>query len=164
MLRIVLNITAATLVWAVATWYAYKTFGASAIVILAPLLGVFIARPVIDLLSELGYAGKSAALADVQGRWYSHKGQRIDIAKDDDNARWLLTTDVRKILTGLPRDEVLAKQFGERACVVEAVEGFRIRADALAEYLLKSHDNAAVRFKAWLDREVLGGRHNPRER
>jgi hypothetical protein len=163
-LRTVLTISAAALAWAVGTWYAYKIFGASAIVILAPLLGVLLARPLINLFADLGYAGKSAALADVQGRWFAHKGQRVDIAQDEDGARWLLSGDVRKILTGLPRDEVLAKQFAERTGTVEEAPGFRIRADALAEYLLKSQDAASLRFKKWIDHEVLGGRHNPRDR
>jgi hypothetical protein len=144
--------------------YAYKVFGIFAVVFGAPLLGALVARPLIDLFAEMGYAGKSAALAGVQGRWFSHKGQRIDVAEDDDDARWLLVSDVRKIVTGLPRDEVLGRQFGDRTGVVPDVEGFRIRADALNEYLLKSQDSAAVKFKVWLEREVLGGRHNPRAR
>jgi hypothetical protein len=93
-----------------------------------------------------------------------HRGRRIDIAEDADRLRWLLTSDVRKVLTGLPRDEVLAKQFGERAGKVEDAAGFRIRADALADYLRKSQDAASVKFKVWLDREVLGGAANPRSR
>jgi hypothetical protein len=163
-LRIALLIMFRTALCAVVAWYAYKVFGIFAIVFAAPLLGVLLARPLIDFFAEAGYSGKSAALAELQGRFWSHKGQRVDIAKDDDEARWLLAAHVRKIVVGLPRDEVLAKQFGERTGVVEGVEGFRIRADALAEYLLKSQDNAGVRFKVWLDREVLGGKRNPRER
>lgn len=160
MLRIVLSILLRTAFCVVIAWYAFKVFGAFALVIGAPLLGVLLARPIIDLVAEMGYAGKAAALEDVQGHWWSHKGQRIDIAYDDDNARWLLAAHVRKIVAGLPRDEVLARQFGERAGVVEGVEGFRIRADALAEYLVKSQDNASLRFKVWLDREVMGGKKN----
>jgi hypothetical protein len=57
---------------------------------------------------------------------------------------------------------VLQRQFGDRAGVVEDFAGFRIRADALAEYLRKSTDAGSLRFKQWLDREVLGGSRNPR--
>jgi hypothetical protein len=38
----------------------------------------------------------------------------------------------------------------------------RIRADALAEYLRKSTDNTSLKFRNWLDHEVMGGRANPR--
>lgn len=135
-----------------------------AIVFAAPAFGALAARPVIDLIAELNYRGKAAALADVQGRYWSHRGSRIDIAQDDDDARWLLVSDVRKILPGLARDEVLGRQFGERCGSVEGFPGLRIRADALADYLHKSTDSASLKFREWLDRTVLGGSANPRLR
>ena len=162
MARLILSILLRTLICVVLAWYAFKVWGAFAIVFGAPLLGVLLARPLIDFVEEFKHASKAAALADVQGHWWQHRGHRIHIAEDADDARWLLVSDVRKILSGLPRDEVLAKQFGERAGRGESGDGFRIRADAMADYLVKSQDTASLKFKVWLDREVLGGRLNPR--
>ncbi|HUR87736.1 MAG TPA: hypothetical protein VMZ74_01490 [Ramlibacter sp.] len=164
MLRPFLSILLRTAFCAVAVFYAFKVWGAFAIVFGAPLLGVLLARPIIDLIAEGHWAGKSAALESVQGKWWMYRGHRIDVAHDIANARWLLASDVRKVVRELPRDEVLGKQFGERAGSVESFDGFRIRADALAEYLVKSHDASTVRFKVWLDRVVMGGSHNPRAR
>lgn len=144
-------------------WFASRVFGAFTVVV-AALYAALVARPIIDLVAASNYAAKAAALADVQGKWYQHRGNRINIAEDIENARWLLTSDVRKIVAALPRDEVLAKHFEGRAGFVDEYEGFRLRADALAEYLRKSTDAPSLRFREWLDREVMGGRRNPRAR
>jgi hypothetical protein len=143
----------------------WPTWGPFAILIpFAPLVGISLARPLQDLLEELHLAGKEHALGDLQGKYWSHRGVRLSIEHDDDGMRWLLASDVRKLLPGLPRDEVLSMQFGDRSGVLEDAAGFRIRGDALAEYLLKSTDAASLKFKIWLDREVLGGSKNPRTR
>jgi hypothetical protein len=160
--RPLISILLATLFCAVLAWFVFKVLGAFTIAIAAPLYGALVARPIIDLVAASNYAAKSAALADVQGTWYQHRGHRMNIAEDIENARWLLTSDVRKIVTGLPRDEVLSRQFEGRVGQVEEYDGFRIRADALAEYLLKSTDSPALKFRVWLDHEVMGGKRNPR--
>ena len=164
MLRLIASILLRTAFCAVVSFYAFKVMGPFALAIGAPLLGALLARPIIDLVAESHWSGKAAVLESVQGKWWMYRGHRFDIADDIENLRWLLTSDVRKVVDALPRDEVLERQFGERVGKVESFAGFRIRADALAEYLLKSHDTATVKFKVWLDREVMGGSHNPRAR
>jgi hypothetical protein len=144
----------------------WPVWGPMAILVpFAPLAGIALARPIQDLFEEVHLAGKERALADVQGKYWSHRGVRVSIEQGEDGLRWLLASDVRKLLPGLPRDEVLQRQFGERSGVVEGFGGFRIRGDALAEYLLKSTDSTSIKLKNWLDRDVLGGaRSNPRMR
>ena len=163
MARTVLSLFLRTVCWLAIAWIAAQRVGLIAFAVTAPLLGALLARPVIDFIAESHHAGKAAALAGVQGNWWMHRGHRIDIAEDADRRRWLLAADVRKVVR-LPRDEVLGRQFGERTGTVEDAAGFRIRADALADYLRKSHDPVSLKFKAWLDREVLGGGMNPRAR
>lgn len=162
MAKAIFHVLIAAALGALLAWGLWRLFGLAGIVFAAPGVGALLARPLINLVAESNYAGKSAALADVQGRYFAHKGSRIDIAEDDNDARWLLATDVRKIVPGLPRDEVLLKQFGERVGAVEGFAGFRIRADALADYLQKATDTPSLKFRVWLDREVLGGSVNPR--
>lgn len=163
MLKILLRIAIGLVLGCAATWLFWRFFeGPVALVIAAPLFGVLLARPIIDLVAESSYAGKAAALSGLHGRYFSHRGIRIDIAQDDDAGRWVLASGVRKVVPGLPRDEVLVKQFGERTGTVEGFEGFRIRADALAEYLQKSTDTSSLKFREWLDRTVRGGSLNPR--
>lgn len=162
--RLLLTIVIRVLLCAGVTWVMWHWLELSAVVVAAPLLGVALARPIIDLVAESHHANKTLALQSLQGRHFSHRGYRLDIAEDDDEQRWLLLADVRKVVAGLPRDEVLQRQFGDRTTVMPPDDGLRIRADALADYLLKSTDAASLKFKIWLDREVLGGKRNPRLR
>jgi hypothetical protein len=163
--KILLRIAVILVLGVLLTLGLWRIFGnAVAILVAAPGIAALLARPIIDLVAETQYAGKSAALAGLQGRNWSHRGNRIDIAEDGEDARWLLTSDVRKIVPGLARDEVLTKQFDERVGTVESFKGFRIRADALAEYLLKATDSPSLKFRVWLDRTVLGGSVNPRQK
>ncbi|MEJ6022214.1 hypothetical protein [Ramlibacter sp. PS4R-6] len=163
MAKILLQIAGALVAAVLVAWGLTRAMHIGvAIVFAAPVFAALAARPIIDFIAEMNYQGKAAALADVQGRYWSHRGTRIDIAEDDDDARWLLTSHVRKVVPGLPRDEVLLKQFGERSGAVEGFDGFRIRADALAEFLQKSTDTPSLKFRTWLDRTVLGGSVNPR--
>jgi hypothetical protein len=158
-----LQIAFALLVAALLAWlFSRYMYVGIAIAVAAPAFATLAARAIIDLVAATNYAGKAAALADVQGRYWSYHGYRIGIAEDYEHARWLLAADVRKIVKNLPRDDVLLKQFGERAGPVEDFEGFCIRADALAEYLQKATDPPTLRFRMWLDRTVRGGSVNPR--
>jgi hypothetical protein len=162
MTSLLLRIALRALLCAAMTWWMYTKLGLVAVPIAAPLFGAALARPLIDLLEAMHQSGKEHILREAQGRYWAHRGTRVDIAEDDDDARWLLLTDVRKIVPGLPRDEVMRKQYADRVAVLEPAPGLRIRADALADYLQKSTDTSSLKFKTWLDHEVMGGSKNPR--
>ena len=137
------------------TWAMWQGFGVFAVVFCAPLFGVALARPIIDLFAASHGASKAMALRHVQGRYYQHRGHGIDIAEDDDAHRWLCIADARKAVSGLPRDEVLQHQFGERVGRLAPADAMRIRADAMVECLQKARDPDGVKFKVWLEREVI---------
>ena len=140
-------------VWRFLQWAGQPP--AIALALCAPLFGVALARPVMDTVAWLHRTSRELALADVQGRYYNHHGKIIDVVEDAEDQRWLLASDARKVVTGLPRDEVLLRQYPDRAGAVADAIGFRVRADALLEYLGKSRDPASLRFKVWLEREVV---------
>lgn len=159
-----------TLVWRLslcvaATWLLSRWLGAAmALVFLSPLFGIAVARPVIDLLGDSRRATRQLALQSVSGRYYAFKGHAIDIVDDVDGHRWLRTADVRKVITGLPRDGTLLRMFPGAAEQPEPPTDPRIRAEQLAEYLLKATDADALRFKLWLEREVILPARKRRER
>ena len=118
---------------------------------------MLLARPIYELVAHSARAAKEHALADVQGRYFVHRGVPVDIVEDDDEHRWVRVRDLRKLVPGLPRDEVLQRLFPDRAGAVPPAPDFRIRADALAEHLRAARDPAAVKLKVWVEREVLLG-------
>lgn len=137
------------------TWAMWQVYGIFALVFAAPLFGLALARPIIDLVASSHGTSKAFALRKVQGRYYQHRGHGIDIAEDDEDFRWVLMADARKAVPGLPRDEVLQLQFGERFGRLAQSDGLRIRADALAESLARARDPDGVKFKVWLERDVI---------
>lgn len=137
------------------TWAVWQKFGIFAVLFCAPAFGVALARPLIDLVASSHGSAKAMALRKVQGRYYQHRGHGIDIAEDDEDYRWVLLADARKVVPGLPRDEVMQRQFGDRVGRLAASDAMRIRADALAEHLQKARDPDGVKFKVWLERDVI---------
>lgn len=134
---------------------AWRWLGAIGIVLSAPLLGLALARPVLGLLAALQQLAAERALRDVQGRYFMHHGHPIDIADDDVGYRWLRTDDVRKIVTGLPADAVLLRLFPEGVAQWSPADGYRMRAEALHKYLQKASDPASIRFRNWVETEVV---------
>lgn len=137
-------------------WAMSRTLGpALALVFTAPLLGLALRRPILDLLAGAVAKGKELALADVEGRFHAFRGIPIDVVHDEDERPWVLVHDVRKVLPGLPRDAVLQQMLRERVGEVPGWAGLRIRADALEQQLRAATDPQAIRFKEWLGRDVL---------
>lgn len=137
-------------------WAISRTQGpALALLFTAPLLGLALRRPILDLLGGAAAKAKELALADVQGRFHAFRGIAIDVAPDGDERPWVLVRDVRKVLPGLPRDAVLQQMLRERVGELPGWPGLRIRADALEQQLRAATDPRAIRFKEWLGRDVL---------
>jgi hypothetical protein len=137
------------------TWAVWRVFGKFAFVFCAPLLGAVLARPIYDLVAAAYGKSRELALRDSHGRHFEYRGHAIDVVDDEDAHRWLRVRDVRKVMPGLVRDEVLQQRFGERAQALAPSRDFRIRADALLEHLRSANEPTAVKFKVWLERVVI---------
>ena len=155
MVHILLRILFRLVLCSVAAYLMWRKFGASGLAFSAPLFGVALARPIIDLVSEFSGLAKHAVLADLQGRNYEHRGHRLDIWEDEDGQRWVSVRDVRKILPSLPRDTVLRSQFPSDLLHDPRLKGERIRADTLLAYLRKSTETDSIKFRNWLERDVV---------
>jgi len=155
MYPLLLQIALRTAVCALVTYAVWRILGTVALVVCAPLFGVALARPILDLLGALAAATKQAALAPLAGRHYEHHGTPIDIVEDETHRRWIRLADVRKIISTLPRDAVMQHQYpgGCRLDTDSKIQ--RISAVALHAYLRKATDPASLRFKHWLEREVV---------
>lgn len=136
-------------------WLGWRWLGPTGIVWAAPLVGAILARPLIDLVGSGYHGAREVALQELQGRNFEHRGHRMDIAEDAEGHCWILLAGARKAVPGLPRDEVLQRLCGERLQRCGEPKGLRIRADALIEQLAKAIDADGVKFKVWLEREVV---------
>lgn len=138
------------------TWALAQKFDiAFALVFASPVWGIAFARPIIDFIAATPYAAKRHALKDLQGRNYEHRGLRIDITEDDEGWRWVRLEDARKVLPGMPSDRALQLKSPGLVDLGDDDTPARIRADALRETLTKSHEPAGLKFKVWLEREII---------
>ncbi|MDB5857030.1 MAG: hypothetical protein JWQ76_719 [Ramlibacter sp.] len=162
--RILLRILFRLALCSVAAYLLWRKLGASGLAFSAPIFGVALARPIIELVAEFTGLVKHAALADLQGRNFEHRGQRLDISEDGQAHRWVSVRDVRKIIPSFPRDAVLRTQFPDDLLHDASLGGERIRADALLAYLRKATETEAIKFRNWLERDVVYPAAKIRER
>jgi hypothetical protein len=155
MIRIVLRILVRLVLCAGASYLLWRRLGTSGLAISAPIFGVALARPIIDLVSEFAVTAKQVALADLAGRNFEFRGCRLDISEHDDGHRWISVRDVRKVLPSFPRDTVLRSQFPADVLHDEALRGERIRAEALLTHLRKATETDSIKFRNWLERDVI---------
>lgn len=142
----------------------WRAIGLAGVVASAPLFGVLLAKPIFELVAELRHSAKSLAFADVQGRHYEHRGYRLDILDDERHHRWISHKDLQRLMPSLPRAAVLRGQFPNGVRTDPALPGERILAEALLAYLQKSTDGQSLRFRNWLEREVVLPAAKQRER
>jgi hypothetical protein len=114
-----------------------------------------LAKPILTSLGELRRLMRLWAYRDVQGRYHSFKGQSIDVMDDEDDHKWLRASDVRQVVEHFPRDESLLQLFGSKAKTLGPVHDAWIQAEALHSYLVRSTQTKSIRFKVWLQREVI---------
>lgn len=133
-------------------WYLLGAFG---LAMSAPLFGALLARPLIELLAELRAATRALAYADVKGQYFEHRGMRLRVVEDERHHRWVSLNSVRRIMPGLPRDEVLRRQFPDGVREQPATGGAVIHADSLLLYLEKANDVGSLKLRNWLAREVV---------
>ena len=134
-------------------WYLLGTVGMA---LSAPLFGVALAGPIVRSLADLCGLGKHIQYAQVEGRHFSYRGHALDVIEDEYYHRWIRIADVHKLIPTPARPQVLALQFPGRVNTSRGrQEPPRIRADALLAYLGKSTEDHSIRFRNWLEREVV---------
>ena len=148
-------------------WGLWRLLGLLGVVVSAPLFGFLLARPLLDLVGASGAAVKQLALADLEGRHFEYRGVALDIAEDEEHRRWIRVADLRKLLPGLPRDELLRRQYASDCrddAATATAKALRIEAGALLAHLAKATEPATLRLKTWLEREVVAPSEKLRER
>ena len=155
MTRILLRIAFRLVLCCAATYALWLRLGATGFAVAAPIFGAALARPLIDLVAELSGQVRHAVLADLAGRNYEFRGMRFDVAEYDDGHRWISVRDVRKVLRSMPRDAVLRAQFPADLQHDAGLKGERIRAEALLTYLRKATEADSIRFRNWLEKDVV---------
>jgi hypothetical protein len=155
MRQLLLTITLRLLACAVVIYLQWRLLGLIGLVVGAPLVGVALARPILELLGMARHKTTEVVYRDVSGRHFVHRGQMLHIADDAQHFRWLRIGDVRKLIAGLPADQTLHQLYPEAVQPGGGGRPASIQAEALLALLAKAHDPDTLKFKHWLEREVV---------
>jgi hypothetical protein len=154
-LRLALCGCATALVW---------RLGAGPRIATIALYGLLLAKPLIDLASELRHQYRRLHWRDVQGRHYSFRGRPIDVQVDVDHRRWVRLADVRAAVGFTAGDAALRVTYPGAWRVFGRPPQPYLREDALVIHLAKERNAAALKFRRWAEREIAFPGRRERER
>jgi hypothetical protein len=140
---------------AACSWLVWRTMGLTAMVTTAPLYGIAMARPLMDLASDLRHAAKAHILRKVQGRYYAFRGIPVQVIEDEDCRRWLRAADVRRAGATTATDGALALTYAEGWRLMGHPPEPHIVDDALLTHLKKDSSPQVLRFRHWVEREIV---------
>ena len=139
---------------AAATWGAWRLFGTAWLVFVAPLFGVALARPLIELTASAFRALRHANWRDVEGRHYAYRGRPVSVVEDADGQRWIRLADVRAIVGFTASDGALAIAYPDGMCRAGRPPEPYIGAETLLVHLGKERGPESLRMKIWVERAV----------
>jgi len=145
-------------------WLAGRAGGMGAFLGTLPLFGIALARPLIDLASELRHATRAAVWRPLEGRHFAYRGTPVQVLEDDDHRRWVRAADVRAIVGYTASHGALALTYpsGWRTMGHPAEPHFSD--EALIAHLMKEGAPEALRFRHWAEREIAFPAQRLRER
>jgi hypothetical protein len=142
---------------------AWKWLGPAGLVYSAPLLGLALGKPIVDLLAAYPSLVSRIVLRKVDGRYFEYRGTSLDIHIDERAACWISTADLRKIVA-LPVDPVLRTRYPLQCRALGDPVEWRLGGEALTEFLARSTDSDMTKFSHWVDKNVITPARNKRNR
>lgn len=131
-----------------------RQFGPLAIVIAAMPVAAILSRPLINLAFTAHENAREAVWLPEHGEFYAFRDVRIHVVEDDEGWRWVPVPDARKLVPLKVSDDALRRLYPDRCAQVEKGRVLHLRSDALVEYLARSTDDTALRFRTWVDRTI----------
>lgn len=148
----------------VVSWALWRVMGPALAVVSAPLYGVALARPLLDLASALRHATRAAIWHPLEGRHFVYRGTPVQVLEDDDHRRWVRAADVRRIVGHTASNGALALTYPSGWRVLGQPAEPHFSDEALIAHLAKESAPEALRFRHWAEREIAFPAQRLRER
>ena len=136
------------------SWIAWRIGGVIAVMSSVALVGVLLARPLLDLMSGIRHKLREEAYRPVEGRYYEFKGTPVDVIEDEDHVRWLRASDVRKIVGHTAGETTLRLTYPEGCRDMGSPVVAYIRDETLLIHLARQKNARALRFAQWVEKDV----------
>jgi hypothetical protein len=159
-----LKVAVRLLLCAATSWLVWRNGGLALLLVTVPLYGVALARPLLDLASELRHHARAAVWRPLEGRHFAFRGSPVQVIEDSEHRRWVRAADVRRIVGYTASTGTLALTYPEgwRAMGQPAEPHFSD--EALIAHLAKERSPRALRFRRWAEREIAFPAKRLRER
>jgi hypothetical protein len=138
----------------VCTWLVWRALGRVGMVMTLPLFGITLARPLLDLASELRHLTRWLVWRSVQGRHYAYRGVPVQVLEDERHTRWIRAADVRRIVRATASDAALALTYPDGWRLMGSPLEPHFSDDALITHLAKDSSAKTLHFRHWAERAI----------
>jgi hypothetical protein len=149
-----LRIALRLLLCAGCAWLAWRFGGLVVMVCTAPLFGVALARPLVELASDMRHHTRAAVWMPLEGRHFAYRGLPVQVIEDERHTRWVCAADVRRIVGFTANDRALALTYPNGWQLMGRPAQPHFSDDALIAHLRKETAPAALHFRHWAEREI----------
>ena len=147
-----------------ATWGVWRLGFGGGTVFMAGLFGVALARPLLELASEVRHQMRRANWRELEGRHYVFRGVPIKVTEDADRQRWVRLADVRKAIGFTAGDAALQVAYPAGFQRIGRGAQAHLGDEALLAHLAKERSPEAIRLRLWVEREIVFPARRERER
>lgn len=148
---LLLRAGAGALVAAPAWWFA----GPAGLAATSVVFGVLLAKPLLELIGESGRWLRERAYADIEGRHYAFRGTPVQVVEDEAHVRWVRLADLQAVLGPGASEGALSRLYGEGLQRLGVRRQAHLSAEVLWRHLAKDTRPEAIRFRLWVEREIL---------
>ena len=160
LLRIVLRLA----LCAALSWCVWRLLGLAPMVATAPLWGIALAKPLVDLISEARHGMRRHVWKPLEGRHFVFRGMPLQVLEDADHRRWVRAADVRRIVGHTASNGALALTYPNGWRLLGQPAEPHFSDEALIAHLTKESAPEALRFRHWAEREIAFPARRLRER
>lgn len=158
-----------TIAWRLAlcaaiTFTAWRFGGTIPAVTSLALVGVLLARPLIELIGHLVHQLRALAWRDIEGHHHAFQGIPVRVFEDEAHRRWVSIADVRRILGSFSSDATLARLYPEGWRRIGRPPRGCLSDEALLQHLAKTSTDLGGRFRLWVERDIAFPARRLRER
>lgn len=149
---------------ALVTWAVWRLGSAIAAIGTIALYGIALARPLVDLASELRHQVRRAHWHDREGRHYVFRGVPLSVHEDAEHRRWIRLADVRAVVGYTASDAALELTYPNGWRLLGRPSEPHLSDDALITHLTKERSPTTAKFRHWAEREIGFPARRRRER
>ena len=164
MIEIARTIAVRLALCAAATFAVWKLGFDTGILFMASLFGVALAKPLLDLAGELRHQWRRAHWHAEEGRHHAFRGNPLQVLTDTDRQRWVRLADVRRIVGVTASDGALQLTYPNGFRRVGKAAEPHLSDEALLAHLVNESSPVAVKFRPWVEREIVFPARRERDR